>query len=103
MAVRTHDEIMESIRKRLGEDTSDEALALIEDVSDTLKSSVPSDEWKKKYEENDKMWREKYRDRFFNGSNDADKADKELIGEEDEHEEEDNSPHTYEDLFKGKE
>ena len=36
MAVKTRDEIMEAIRKRIGEDTSDEAISLLEDVTDTF-------------------------------------------------------------------
>ena len=106
MAVRTHEEIMESIRKKLGEDTSDEALSLIEDLSDTLKSSSENsdgDKWKKMYEDNDKMWREKYRDRFFNKT--SEKDEKEIFGETDDTDDkEDTEPHTFDDLFKnGKE
>lgn len=67
--VRTKEELLESVKNMLKDSTSDEALALIEDVSDTL-DDKPKDEenWKEKYEENDKMWREKYRDRFFSAT-----------------------------------
>ena len=69
--IKTYEEIMSSIKERLGDDSSDEALAFIEDISDTLKAgqndnTAELEEWKKKYADNDKMWREKYRDRFFN-------------------------------------
>lgn len=69
--IKTYEEIMETVKTRLGEDSSDEALSFIEDISDTLKAgqvdkTAEVNEWKKKYEDNDKMWREKYRDRFFN-------------------------------------
>lgn len=69
--IKTYEEIMDAIKTRLGEDSSDEALSFIEDISDTLKAgqvdkTAEVNEWKKKYEDNDKMWREKYRDRFFN-------------------------------------
>ena len=69
--IKTYEEIMSSIKERLGDDSSDEALAFIEDISDTLKAGQNDntsevEEWKKKYADNDKMWREKYRDRFFN-------------------------------------
>lgn len=68
--IKTYDEIMESVKQRLGDDSSDEALSFIEDISDTFKSfegkTPDTEDWKKKYEENDKMWRDKYRDRFFN-------------------------------------
>lgn len=97
MAVKTRDEILNAIKERFGEDTSDEALTFIEDVSDTLNDyeSRTSGEsnWKKKYEDNDKMWREKYRDRFFNASNeDVPSVDDDL--------EEEQKPMTFEDLFK---
>lgn len=36
MAVRTREEIIAQISARMGDDTSDEAIALIEDVTDTL-------------------------------------------------------------------
>ena len=35
MAVRSKDEILATIKDRIGEDTSDEAIALIEDINDT--------------------------------------------------------------------
>lgn len=78
MAIRTKEEILESIRTRIGDDTSDEALALVEDVSDTMDSlsNAESEDWKSKYEENDAAWRQKYRDRFYNtGKEDEDKDD----------------------------
>lgn len=72
MAVKTIDEIMASVRTRIGEDTSDEALGFIEDIQDTLddmsKRVKESGDWKQKYEENDKNWREKYQKRFFEGT-----------------------------------
>ena len=68
MAVRTKDEILQSIRDRIGDKIdSDESLALIEDVTDTIDSlSGDGTDWKQRYEDNDKEWRQKYRDRFFN-------------------------------------
>lgn len=71
MAVRTSTELLESIRTMFADDTSDETLELIEDVSDTLNDyesrTADNTDWKTMYEENDKKWREKYRDRFFSG------------------------------------
>lgn len=93
MAVRTTEEILESIRTRVGGSTEDADLEFLEDVTDTLsdlKSKTEGQEdWKTKYEENDKMWREKYRDRFF-----------EKKDPEPEPEPEPESPKTFEDLFK---
>lgn len=72
MAIRTRDELLEALRVRIGDDTSDETIALIEDIQDTLnnyENNVNNDgiDWRKKYEDNDKEWRTKYRDRFFSG------------------------------------
>lgn len=78
MAIRTKEEILESIRTRIGDDTSDEALALVEDVSDTMDSlsNADGEDWEAKYRENDAAWRQKYRDRFYNsGKDDEDKDD----------------------------
>lgn len=77
MAIRTRDELLNSIRARIGDDTSDDALALIEDVNDTMtdfenRANGDGTDWKKKYEDNDKEWRTKYRDRFFNGGAEQD-------------------------------
>ena len=76
MAIRTNTEILEAIRERLGEDHSDDALGLIEDISDTLADkdvlSANGALWKSKYEENDAAWRKKYHDRFFQPTSDDD-------------------------------
>ena len=65
MAIKPIEELMGAVRARVGEDTSDEAIAFVEDVSDTLASLSNADDWKKKYEENDAEWRKRYQDRFF--------------------------------------
>lgn len=92
MAVRTTEELLASIRTRIGDDNSDEAIALVEDVSDTLNSmkNDSSEDWKKKYEENDANWRQKYRDRFFSPSNNDDDGEDDI----------DVKPLTYDALFK---
>lgn len=69
MAIKTREEILASLRDRIGDDTSDETLAFVADITDTLtdmetRASGQTD-WKKKYEDNDAEWRQKYRDRFF--------------------------------------
>ena len=66
MAIKTIEELMGAVRARVGEDTSDEAIAFVEDVADTLASLSNAEDWKKKYEENDAEWRKRYQDRFFN-------------------------------------
>ena len=66
MAIKTIEELMGAVRARVGEDTSDEAIAFVEDVSDTLASLSNAEDWKKKYEDNDAEWRKRYQYRFFN-------------------------------------
>lgn len=71
MAVRTRDEILAAIRSRLGDDTSDDALTIIEDIDDTFKDyeTRTEEDWKSKYDELDAQWRKRYRDRFFQKAN----------------------------------
>lgn len=65
--VRTKEELLSSLRTVLGDNTDDNSLAIIEDVSDTV-DSFKSDgkDWKAEAERIDKEWRQKYHDRFFN-------------------------------------
>lgn len=77
MAVRTREEILNSIRTHIGDDASDEALALVEDLTDTItdfenKANNDGQNWRQRYEENDAAWRKKYRDRFFSGGSGED-------------------------------
>lgn len=96
MAVRTREEIMTSIRERIGESTEDSDLAFLEDVTDTFNDYdnriSESGDWKNRYEENDREWRERYKERFFNDNTpDPDPKDP----DPDEHK----TPKTYDDLF----
>ena len=70
MAIRSKEELMESIRARIGDDQSDEAIALLEDIDDTYtdmetRANGDGEDWKTKYETNDAAWRQKYRDRRY--------------------------------------
>lgn len=70
MAVRNKEEILEAIKTRVGEQTDDETISFLEDVSDTFtdletRANGDAEVWKTKYEENDKSWRERYTNRFF--------------------------------------
>lgn len=95
MAIKSKAEILELVKARIGDDTSDEALAIIEDVTDTLDDYetriADSGDWKARYEQNDADWRKKYKERFF-----APTDEPEEIDEPDEVEEK----RTFEDLFK---
>lgn len=85
--VKTKDDLLEMIKSKIGEGTSDEDISLIEDINDTftdLETRVSeAGDWKAKYEENDASWRNKYKERFFTKdvsenaeiSDDRDKAD----------------------------
>lgn len=66
MAVRSTEELIKIVSDRIGNDNSDEALSILEDVADTLNSleDKNKEDWKTKYEELDTEWRKKYRDRF---------------------------------------
>lgn len=70
MPALSKDQLLAKIKERIGEDTSDDALQFIEDVTDTIddyeSKTKDSTDWKKKYEDNDAEWRKKYKDRFFN-------------------------------------
>ena len=86
MAIKSKDELLEALRTRIGEDNSDEAIALIEDFVDTYddletKSKGDGTDWKQKYEDNDKEWREKYISRFSSGSDNNDELNNEQNNE----------------------
>lgn len=71
MAVRTREEILESIRNVVGDSTDDNTLQVLEDVTDTFtdfeNKTANQTDWKAKYEENDEGWRKKYAERFYTG------------------------------------
>ena len=97
MAVRTREEILESIRARVGEQTDDETISFLEDVTDTLtdfetRANGDGENWEQRYKENDAEWRKKYTERFFNG----DPTDPTVRKTKDE----EIKPKTFEDLFK---
>lgn len=92
MAKLSKDELIEKVRKYVGDRTDDETIEIIEDISDSIDSS-DADEWKQKYEENDKMWRDKYISRFVEKKEDE-------LDTPTEHEEEEKEYNSFEDLFK---
>lgn len=92
MAKLSKEELLEKVRTYVGDRTDDESIEIVEDINDSLDSS-DADEWKRKYEENDKMWRDKYISRFF------EKKEDEELDTPTEHEEEEKEYSSYEDLF----
>lgn len=103
MAVRTIDEILESVKTRVGDSTEDADIEFIEDVSDTLNDlktkASGQEDWKTKYEENDKTWREKYKDRFFSTK----ENEKDELEDDKDIEMKNEKPKTFSELFKEKE
>lgn len=95
--IKSREEILSLIKDRIGDDTSDDAIQIIEDVTDTLNDYetrvADSGDWKARYEQNDAEWRKRYRDRFFDGE----VKDKKETEEETE---EVQKTYTYDELFK---
>lgn len=96
MAKLPKEELLEKIRAYVGDRTDDESIEIVEDVNDSFDSS-DEDEWKRKYEENDKMWRDKYISRFF------EKKEEETHETPTGHEEDEKEYSTFEDLFEEEE
>lgn len=96
MAKLSKDELLEKVRTYVGDRTDDETLAIIEDISDSFDSS-DVDEWRQKFEENDKMWRDKYISRFFEKNEDG------IEDPTDEKDDEEKEYKTFEDLFEEEE
>ena len=95
MAVRTREEILEAIHARVGEQTDDETISFLEDVTDTLtdfetRANGASEDWEQRYKDNDAEWRKKYTERFFSGEPAEPTEPKEV----------EPKPKTFEDLFK---
>ena len=96
MAKLSKDELLKKVRTYVGNRTDDETLAIIEDISDSFDSS-DADEWRQKFEENDKMWRDKYISRFFEKNDDG------IEDPTDEKDDEEKEYKTFEDLFEEEE
>lgn len=67
-------EFFDKVNGIIGDSSSDEAISFLEDMQDTygdLKKRIEDaqgTDWKKKYEENDALWRAKYKHRFYSGA-----------------------------------
>ncbi len=67
MAIINGDELISKVSAIIGDRKDDEALGVLEDVSDTIRAYSEAEDWRIRYEENDANWRKKYRERFENG------------------------------------
>ena len=97
MAIKTKDEILASIKEKFADDSSDETLSFLEDVSDTIsdyeaKANGDGTDWKAEAKRIDTEWREKYKARFFSGSKEDEPDDEPEFDEP--------KPLKFEDLFK---
>lgn len=99
MAVLTKEDFLSALKSHVSEDDSDETIGFIEDMKDTYddlaNKANDTTDWKQKFEDNDKAWREKYKERFFS-SGDGSGESGETYNEDDG---DDNAPKTFEDLF----
>lgn len=97
MAVVNKDTIMERLRENFNDNDSDDVLGLLEDVTDTLNDYQSrleeNGDWKERYEQNDREWRQKYKDRFFNNDPEPDQEP------EPDKDPEQATPTTFEELF----
>ena len=105
MAVRTRDEILAAIRSRLGDDTSDDVLTIIEDIDDTFKDyeTRAGEDWKSKYDELDAHWRKRYRDRFFQKADNEETTPEKVKDDNEEDLKEESEVKDFDELFSEKE
>lgn len=75
MAILKRDEFFSRLETRLGDDTSDESISFLEDMTDTYNdlesraNNSTNTEWEQKYNELNETWKKRYRHRFFSGDN----------------------------------
>ena len=112
MAVLSKEDLFNKIKERIGDDTSDEAITFVEDVTDTFndmetRAAGDGKDWKSEYEKLDESWKKKYRDRFFGkAENDGEEHITTPIKALDEQEENvhaDGEKRSFEDLFEERE
>lgn len=71
--ILSRDEFFNRISEFVGERSDDSAISFIEDMSETFDDMEKriadggEADYKRQLEENDRAWRERYKERFFNG------------------------------------
>ena len=73
MARLSREEAIERLTAYIGERNDDDSIALLEDISDSL--TEDTEDWKGKYDELDRTWRDRYIKRFSNIAPDPDTSD----------------------------
>lgn len=99
MAIKSREDLLKSLNTLIGDNSTDENLAILEDVTDTLKDyeekTADQTDWKSKYEQNDADWRKKYKERFLSGETIKDEQEEDVI--------KDSKTLTFDSLFKERE
>lgn len=99
----SREELISAARNFFGEDSTDEQISFIENLSDTVSDFeeriTTSGDWKTKYEENDANWRKRYTERFVNPNTTREK----IIEGQEEDIIDDGSPKSFAELFKERE
>lgn len=97
MAVKDMDSILSAVKQMIGDNTSDEAIALMEDITDTITDyetkAADKTDWKAKYDEMDANWRRKYIERF------SGKPGEEIKDEQEEQFKDDGEIRSFDELF----
>lgn len=99
MAIKSREELLKSLNTLIGDNSSDENLEILEDVTDTLKDyeekTADQTNWKTKYEQNDADWRKKYKERFLSGETIKEEQEEDVL--------KDSKTLTFDSLFKERE
>ena len=98
MAVKDRDSILSAVKQMIGDNTSDEAIALMEDITDTITDYetkvADKTDWKDKYDEMDaSWWRRKYIEMF------SGKTGEEIKNEQEEQIKDDGEIRSFYELF----
>ena len=72
MSTLNKEQFFNTLSSLIGDKNDEETIKALEDMTDTynaLEAGNAGDgvDWKQKYEDNDKAWRDKYRSRFMRG------------------------------------
>lgn len=95
--IKSKEELIEAVKAGFDGNDSDAVISILEDITDTIDDletrTESADEWRAKYEANDKEWRKRYIDRF-SGAVETVEEPSMFVPEEEE------KTNRYEDLFK---
>lgn len=73
MPVLSKEDFFERVHARVGNDTSDDAISFLEDMTDTYnelsnKAENDGQDWERKYNELNESWKKRYQHRFYSGN-----------------------------------